>query len=131
MICALTSPPRSSWPRVVNGSVEIEAILNSRPMALLHANDTIEAIDLTPGHFIIEKPLKAPPCKEASNAQDYKPEEMDFGKSNSCRISAKGGWSATSSQDLNTPSGTRRAPTSSLVTSCFLKMRRCGTETGL
>ena len=89
LICALTSPPRSSWPRVVNGSVEIEAILNSRPMALLHANDTIEAIDLTPGHFIIEKPLKAPPCKEASNAQDYKPEEMDFGKSNSCRISAK------------------------------------------
>ncbi len=38
-------------------------------MAPLCANDSTEDTNLTPGHFNIGRPLKAPPCKEASNAK--------------------------------------------------------------
>ncbi len=41
--------------------VEVEAILNSRPLSPLHADDLKEVAFLTPGHFLIGRALKSPP----------------------------------------------------------------------
>ncbi len=40
---------------------DIEAILNSRPLAPLHSDDVSERTYLTAGHFLVGRPLKAPP----------------------------------------------------------------------
>ncbi len=46
---------------------EVEAVLNSRPIVPLHSTDVNE-YTLTPGHFLIGRPLKSPPSAEASKA---------------------------------------------------------------
>ncbi len=38
-------------------------------MAPTHPTDSMEDLDLTPGHFLIGRPFKAPPCKPASTAK--------------------------------------------------------------
>ncbi len=43
---------------------EVEATLNSRPLAPLHGDGHPEDIVLTPGHFLIQRPLKAPPLPQ-------------------------------------------------------------------
>ncbi len=43
---------------------EVEATLNSRPLAPLHVDGHPEDIVLTPGHFLIQRPLKAPPLPQ-------------------------------------------------------------------
>ena len=40
---------------------EIEATLNSRPIAPLHGEDDPDNLVLTPGHFLVQRPLRAPP----------------------------------------------------------------------
>ncbi len=40
---------------------DIEAILNSRPLAPLHSDDVAEGTYLTAGHFLVGRPLKAAP----------------------------------------------------------------------
>ncbi len=46
---------------------EVEAVLNSRPIVPLYSTDVNEST-LTPGHFLIGRPLKSPPSAEASKA---------------------------------------------------------------
>jgi len=46
--------------------VEIEAVLNSRPLTPLETTDPDDIV-LTPGHFLIGRPLLAPPTKAATS----------------------------------------------------------------
>ncbi len=50
------------WEELYTLLVEAEAILNSRPSPL-HSEEAAEGIFLTAGHFLIGRPLRAPPTK--------------------------------------------------------------------
>ncbi len=47
---------------------EAESVLNSRPITSLNSTD-VDNMTLTSGHFLIGRPLKAPPTSEPSQAQ--------------------------------------------------------------
>ena len=47
----------------------VEASLNSRPLVDSGITEPEDDISLTPGHFIIFRPLRAPPTRPASNAK--------------------------------------------------------------
>ncbi len=51
------------WDELYTILTEAEAILNSRPLAPIHTDDATEDAYLTAGHFLIGRPLKAPPRK--------------------------------------------------------------------
>ncbi len=48
---------------------EVEAVLNSRPLTPLHTTDASDDIVLTPGHFLIGRPMKSPPTAPANQAK--------------------------------------------------------------
>ncbi len=48
---------------------EVEAVLNSRPLVPADSVETEHGLVLTPGHFMIFRPMKAPPSKPASQAK--------------------------------------------------------------
>ena len=49
--------------------VDAEATINSRPITPLHADDAQEDLCLTAGHFLIGRPLRAPPSPQPSQAR--------------------------------------------------------------
>ncbi len=51
------------WEELYTLLVEAEAILNSRPIAPLHSEEAAEGMFLMAGHFLIGRPLRAPPTK--------------------------------------------------------------------
>ena len=59
----IAAPHPLTWPELYTLLTEVESILNSRPITPLQASDLEEANVLTPGHFLIGRPLKAPPTK--------------------------------------------------------------------
>ncbi len=59
-------PHALRWDELYTVLTEAEAILNSRPLAPLHAETATEGAFLTAGHFLIGRPLAAPPEPLAS-----------------------------------------------------------------
>ncbi len=65
----IVSPHPLTWPELTTLLAEVEATLNSRPISPLHADDLDESNVLTPGHFLIGRPLRAPPTKLPSTGK--------------------------------------------------------------
>ncbi len=65
----IVTPHPLTWPELTTLLAEVEATLNSRPVAPLHADDLTENNVLTPGHFLIGRPLRAPPTKLPSTGK--------------------------------------------------------------
>ena len=61
-------PHALRWEELYSILTEAEAILNSRPLAPLHANEASEGNFLTAGHFLIGRPLRALPSKLPSTS---------------------------------------------------------------
>ena len=65
----LVTPHPMKFDELSTVLTEIEAILNSRPLTPINSTDVDDQLVLTPGHFIIGRPLAAPPSKPASQAK--------------------------------------------------------------
>jgi len=61
-------PHALRWDELYTVLAEAEAILNSRPLAPLHSDSAAEGNFLTAGHFLIGRPLAAPPEQLASTS---------------------------------------------------------------
>ncbi len=48
---------------------EVEATLNSRPLTPLYSTDADDQLTITPGHFLIGRPLRSPPTLPPSQAK--------------------------------------------------------------
>ncbi len=59
----IAGPHPLMWAEMYTLITEVESVLNSRPIAPLGADDLKEASNLTPGHFLIGRPLRALPSK--------------------------------------------------------------------
>ncbi len=64
----LLAPHHLRFDELYTVLVEVESILNSRPLAPLHTDEVAEGSYLTPGHFLIGRPLKATPSKDPGHA---------------------------------------------------------------
>ncbi len=62
-------PHNLRWDELYTVLTEAEAILNSRPLAPLHTEEAAEGAYLTAGHFLIERPLRAPPAELPSTGK--------------------------------------------------------------
>ncbi len=63
----IASPYPLRQDELENLMSEVEAILNSRPLATLDAPEEDDGLVLTPGHFLIGRNLKTPPTRPANN----------------------------------------------------------------
>jgi len=59
----VAAPHPLTWPELETLLTEVESVLNSRPMVAVKAGDLEEGNLLTSGHFLIGRPLRAPPSK--------------------------------------------------------------------
>ncbi len=64
----LVTPHPLTFDELYTVLTEVEAILNSRPITPMNPTN-IEDSSLTPGHFLIGRPLKAPPTKPANKGK--------------------------------------------------------------
>jgi len=62
-------PHALRWDEMYSVLTEAEAILNSRPLAPLHTEESTEGTFLTAGHFLVGRPLKAPPVRLPSTSK--------------------------------------------------------------
>ena len=65
-LCKLVSPHPLCYSGLETILTDIETTHNSRPLAALNSTEPNSNLALTPGHFLIDRPLKAPPTKPAS-----------------------------------------------------------------
>ncbi len=65
----IAAPHPMTWPELYTLLTEVECVLNSRPIAPLRADDLQESNTLTPGHFLIGRPLKALPSRRPSSGK--------------------------------------------------------------
>jgi len=65
----IAQPHPLTWPELYSLLTEVESILNSRPICPQHTSDLEEDLVLTPGHFLIGRPLKALPTKLPSTGK--------------------------------------------------------------
>ena len=63
------SPHHLRWDELYTVLTQAEATLNSRPIAPMHSEETSEGSYLTPGHFLIGRPLRAPPQERPSTGK--------------------------------------------------------------
>ena len=61
-------PHALRWDELYTVLTEAEAILNSRPLSPLHSDSAAEGNYLTAGHFLIGRPLAAPPERLPSSS---------------------------------------------------------------
>ncbi len=66
---------------------EVEAILNSRPMTPLYSEDLQESSYLSSGHFLIGRPLRAPPTHQPPPPppKNHQPTKVDVGEQTDSR----------------------------------------------
>ncbi len=57
----IIQPHKLRWDELYTLLAQAESILNSRPIAPLHSEEASEGTYLTAGHFLIGRPLRAPP----------------------------------------------------------------------
>ncbi len=77
----LLAPHQLRFDELYTVLVEVESILNSRPLAPLHTDEVVEESYLTPGHFLIGRPLKAAPSQDPGHGQHHQPPKVDPGQS--------------------------------------------------
>ncbi len=65
----LMAPHVMTYDEIYSTLTEAEAIMNSSPLTPIHSDDISEDLVLTPGHFLIGRPIKAPISKPTSNAK--------------------------------------------------------------
>ena len=59
----VAAPHPLTWPELETLLTEVESVLNSRPIVAVKAGDLEEGNILTPGHFLVGRPLQAAPSR--------------------------------------------------------------------
>ncbi len=65
----MVQPHHLRMAELMNVLTDVEALLNSRPLISLEEVEMEDELMLTPGHFLIQRPLKAPPTALPSQAK--------------------------------------------------------------
>jgi len=65
----LVAPHPLQFDKLVTVLADVESILNSRPLTSLNSTELDSDLVLTPGHFLIGRPIRTPPMRSASKAK--------------------------------------------------------------